>query len=272
MNTVRTSRPPLSQWRLAIRDLFEGILAYRVWSRLARMDIKQRYRRSVLGPFWITITMIVFITAIGPLYGTLLGIPSSEFLPYLSMGLIGWGLISTLILEGTTTFLGAEDLVRSVKLPFTVHVMRMLYRNLIMFVHNLLAFVPFMLYLHIRPEWEWLAAIPGVALILLAALPAGFLLGTLCARYRDMQQIVASLVQLSFFVTPIFWKPELLKGRAYLAEYNPFHLLLESVRGPIVGQIPPAATYVKILVVLAVLYAIATPFFVRYRRRLSFWV
>lgn len=272
MTPVLMRRARASQWRLALRDVVEGMRAHRVWSRLARMDIRQRYRRSVLGPFWITITMIVFIAAIGPLYGVLLGIPTSALLPYLAMGLISWGLVSTVILEGTTTFLGAEDLVRSVKLPFTVHVMRMLYRNLIIFAHNLLAFVPFMLYLHLKPEWQWLIAVPGVALILVAALPAAFLLGTVCARYRDMQQIVASLVQLSFFITPIFWKPELLKSHRYVADYNPFHLLLESVRGPVVGDIPDAVTYVKILVIIVVLYVVATPFFIRYRRRLSFWV
>lgn len=263
---------PKSQWQRAVADLVDGIRAHRVWSRLARMDIKQRYRRSVLGPFWITITMVIFIAAIGPLYGLLLGIASEEFLPYLSIGLITWGLISGVILEGTTTFLGAEDLVRSIKLPYAVHIFRMLYRNLIMFAHNLLAFVPFMLYLQVKPEWQWFAAIPGVVLILLAALPTAFLLGTLCARYRDLQQIIASLVQLSFFLTPIFWKPELLKGRPYLADYNPFHLLLETVRGPIVDGIPPPVTYIKILVVIAVLYLVAAPFFIRYRRRLSFWV
>ena len=87
-----------------------------------------------------------------------------------------------------------------------------------------------------------------------------------------MQQIIASLVQLSFFLTPIFWKPSLLKGRAYVADYNPFYLLLQSVRGPIVDGVPSAAVYLKILVIIVVLYAAATPFFVRYRRRLAFWV
>lgn len=262
----------MSQWRRAANDFADGIRAHQVWSRLARMDIRQRYRRSVLGPFWITITMVIFITAIGPLYSMLLGIGSKDFIPYLAMGLIAWGLISSVILEGATAFLGAEDLVRSVKLPYAVHIFRMLYRNLIMFAHNLLAFVPFMLYLRVVPEWQWFAAIPGVMLILIAALPTAFLLGTLCARYRDMQQIIASLVQLSFFLTPIFWKPELLKGRPYLADYNPFHLLIETVRAPIVDDIPPGSTYFKVVVVILFLYAIAAPFFVRYRRRLSFWV
>jgi len=261
-----------SQWRLAVTDLIEGLRAHRVWMLLANMDIKQRYRRSVIGPFWITIAMVIWILAIGPLYSHLLGVGSSEFIPYVAMGIITWGLISGVLLDGAGAFVAAENLVRSVKLPYTAHILRVLHRNLIIFLHNLLAFVPFMIFLQIRPHWTWLAAIPGVALILLAALPTAFLLGTLSARYRDMQQLIASIVQLVFFLTPIFWKASLLKDRIWLADYNPFQILLEVVRGPIVDGIPPTGVYLKVAVLLVLLYAGAAPFFVRYRRRLAFWV
>jgi ABC-type polysaccharide/polyol phosphate export permease len=263
---------PVPQWRLAVRDLVEGLRARRVWVLLARMDIKQRYRRSVIGPFWITITMIIWILAMGPLYSHLLGIGADKFIPYLAMGIITWGLLSGVLLDGAAAFVTAENLVRSVKLPYTVHILRVLQRNLIIFLHNLLAFVPFMLYLGIRPQWEWLMAIPGVALILLAALPTAFLLGTLSARYRDLQQMIASIVQLAFFLTPVFWHRDLLGSRAYLADYNPFHIMLEGVRHPIVAGVPPVDVYLRIAVVTLVLFLLAAPFFARYRRRLAFWI
>ena len=272
MNSPVTTLPDVSQWRMAARDVAEGLRAHRVWMMLARMDIRQRYRRSVLGPFWITITMIIWILAVGPLYGHLLGIGSNDFIPYVAMGIITWGLISGVLLDGAGAFVGAENLVRSVKLPYTVHIFRVLQRNLIIFAHNLLAFLPFMVFLGIWPKWTWLAAIPGVLLVLIAAVPTAFLLGTLSARYRDLQQIIASIVQLAFFMTPIFWKAELLKDRAYIADYNPFQMLLEGVRRPIVEGIPPAQTYLRIGVLIVVLYLVAAPFFVRYRRRLAFWV
>ena len=256
----------------AAKDLADGLRMHRVWTMLARMDIRQRYRRSILGPFWITIAMIVWILAIGPLYSRLLGIGSRDFIPYLAMGIITWGLLSGVILEGAAAFVGAEHLVRSMKLPYTVHVMRVLQRNLIVFAHNLLAFVPFMLWLGIRPQWHWLWALPGVVLIMLAALPTAFLLGTLSARFRDLQQMIASIVQLAFFITPIFWKPELLGAHAWVADWNPFQLMLEVVRRPIVEGLPPAVTYERIGLLLLLLCALATPFFIRYRRRLAFWV
>lgn len=272
MNSPGTALPDVSQWRMAARDVVEGLRAHRVWMMLARMDIRQRYRRSVLGPFWITITMIIWIVAVGPLYGHLLGIGSNDFIPYVAMGIITWGLISGVLLDGAGAFVGAENLVRSVKLPYTVHIFRVLQRNLIIFAHNLLAFLPFMVFLGIWPKWTWLAAIPGVLLVLIAAVPTAFLLGTLSARFRDLQQIIASIVQLAFFMTPIFWKAELLKDRAYIADYNPFQMLLEGVRRPIVEGIPPAQTYLRLGVLILVLYLVAAPFFVRYRRRLAFWV
>ena len=268
----RAALKPVSQWRMAVNDLVDGMKARRVWMMLAKMDIRQRYRRSVIGPFWITITMMIFILAMGPLYSHLLGLGTKEFIPYLAMGIITWGLISGVILDGAGAFVEAENLVRSVKLPYTVHILRVLQRNLVIFAHNLLAFVPFMLYLDIWPSWRWLLALPGVVFILLAALPTAFLLGTLSARYRDLQQMIASIVQLAFFMTPIFWKAELLKDRAYFADYNPFQMLLEGVRRPIVEGIPPASTYLKIFVLIAILYLAAAPFFARYRRRLAFWV
>ena len=272
MNPAAEALKSVPQWRMALRDLRDGLRAHRVWMMLARMDIRQRYRRSVIGPFWITITQVIWILAIGPLYSKLMGEEPRLFIPYLAMGIITWGLVSSLLIEGAAAFVSAENLVRSVKLPYTVHILRVLQRNLIVFAHNLLAFVPFMLYLRIWPQWEWLAAIPGLALIVLAALPTSFLLGTLSARYRDLQQIIASIVQLAFFVTPIFWRPELLGAHAWIAELNPFHLLLEVVRRPIVEGIPPWRTYAHVGILLLVLYLVCAPFFARYRRRLAFWV
>lgn len=272
MNDEVTPWKAVPQWRLALNDLVGGLKTHRVWRRLARMDIRQKYRRSVLGPFWITITMVVWVGAMGPLYSHLLGTSSNEFIPYLAMGIISWGLVSNLIIDGAGTFVDVENLVRSVKLPYTVHVLRMIYRNLLIFAHNLLAFVPFMIFLRIWPQWHWLMALPGVALVLIAAVPSAFLLGTLSVRFRDMQQIIGSIVQLSFFITPIFWRPEMLKDRGYLAEYNPFHILLEVIRRPVVTGIPPASTYIKAVVLILVLYLAAAPFFAHYRRRLAFWV
>jgi ABC-type polysaccharide/polyol phosphate export permease len=256
----------------AVHDVIEGVTNRAVWSALAWQDIRQRYRRSVIGPFWITLTMMITIAGMGPLYGTLLKMDLDSFVPYLALGIITWGLVSTLILDGCTCFTAVESVVRSVRLPLTLHVMRSIYRNVLMFCHNMVAYLPVMLYLGIAPHWIWLYAVGGVALVLVAALPASIILGIFCTRFRDMQPIVASFVQLAFFLTPIIWKPEALGSRAYLVDYNPLFLFMEMVRGPIYGVVPSARVYVSALVVTLVLYIIAFPMFARFRSRIAFWI
>ena len=154
-----------SRSRLAFADVVDGIRMYPVWSALGWQDIRQRYQRSVLGPFWITLTMMVTIAGMGPLYAALLRFDARDFIPYLALGLIAWGLISSVILDGCIAFTSADNMIRSVRLPMTMHVLRMIFRNVLIFFHNMVAFVPFAIYLGIAPTWLWFMAIPGIVLV-----------------------------------------------------------------------------------------------------------
>lgn len=262
----------VSRFHLALRDIIDGTRMYPVWGILAWQDIRQRYRRSVLGPFWITLTMIATIAGMGPLYAALLKIDARDFIPYLALGLIAWGLISSILLEGGMTFSAADSMIRSVRLPMSMHAYRMIGRNVLIFLHNVLAYVPFAIYLGIHPTWLWLMAVPGVVLIVIAAFPVAIILGIFCARFRDMQQIVASVVQLAFFLTPILWKPELLGNRAFIATYNPLYIFIDVVRGPIYGELPHASVYMGAGLIIVALYALAIPLLVRFRQRIAFWI
>ncbi len=261
-----------SRIQRGLGDFVEGVSRYEIWSTLAWQEIRKRYQRSLLGPFWITLTMLVMIGGMGPIYSILFRVDVHTFLPYLSLGIITWGLISPLILESCTVFQQSDKLIQSVRLPMTIYIAKMIYSNVLIFLHNILAFVPIMLVFSISPQWVWLMVIPGVLLIIIAAIPVGFILGPLCTRFRDLQPIVASLMQLLFFLTPIFWKASMLGPRQYLVNYNPFFLFVELVRGPVSGYIPSVKTYIGVGLVIVVLYAVALPVFARCRQRISFWV
>jgi ABC-type polysaccharide/polyol phosphate export permease len=272
MQTPSTVVTAATRTTLALKDIADGVRAYPIWSTLAWQDIRQRYRRSVLGPLWITLTMIVTIAGMGPLYAALFKVDAHEFIPYLALGIVSWGMISMLILEGCATFSGADGLIRSVRLPLTMHAFRMISRNLIIFGHNILAYLPFMVYLGIKPTLVWLMIIPGALLVVIAAFPVSIILGLFCARFRDMQQIVGSIVQLAFFLTPIFWKPEALGSRVAFAKYNPLFMFVDVVRGPIIGYVPGANVYIGVGLIIVFLYAAALPLFIRFRPRIAFWV
>lgn len=261
-----------SRLRLAFADVVEGVRRHEIWSTLAWQDIRKRYQRSILGPFWITLTMLVMIGGMGPIYAILFRVDVHEFLPYLALGIITWGLISPMILEGCMVFQQSQQMIQSVRLPMTTYIAKLIYTNVIIFLHNLVAFIPVMIFFAIRPEWTWLLAIPGLLLIIIASIPVVFILGPLCTRFRDLSPIVGSLMQVLFFLTPIFWQAKMLGPRQYLVNYNPFFLFVNLIRTPFSGGVPNLKTYIGVGLVTVVLYAIAIPVFTRCRSRIAFWV
>jgi lipopolysaccharide transport system permease protein len=118
-----------------------------------------------------------------------------------------------------------------------------------------------------------LMALPGLLLWAVDALALTLILGAFCARFRDIQPIVNSVMQIAFFMTPVIWKPSQLgaQGIARLA-FNPFFDLLEIVRGPILGSDIAGTTWLGALVYSTVLCSVSWAFFVRARGRVTFWV
>src|SRR5690242_4173728 len=120
----------------AIRDLNAGIRSAPLWTMLGWQEIRLRYRRSMLGPFWLTISAGVLIGGMGPLYGKLFGQDISTYFPHLAVSYILWMLISALINDSCTVFITAEGLIKQVPMPLTVHVFRMIWRNVLIFLHH----------------------------------------------------------------------------------------------------------------------------------------
>jgi lipopolysaccharide transport system permease protein len=264
--------PEVSATRLALSDFARAIALWRLWVSMGWQDIKQRYRRSLLGPFWLTLSMAIMIGALGFLYGQLFGIELSTYMPFLTLGFIIWGFISSTIIEGCTSLIAAEGYIRQVRLPFTLHVLRSVWRNLIMLAHNAVVFIPVVIIFQIWPGWSALLIIPGLALLLINAVWVTLLLGAVCARFRDIPPIAASLVQVAFFLTPIIWMPELLRERIMFAEANPFYHLVEMLRAPLLGTVPTMMTYTVVIGLTVAGWALTWLFFRRFRCRLAYWI
>ena len=269
LSSVRTER---SQLDLAIDDVVQGLRDFRIWWTRAKFDISQRYKRSVIGPFWLTITMAVYILGVGPVYGTLFKMDLHAYLPHLALGLVIWGLFTTILLDSCLAFSSQRNMLISTKMPYTVYIMRVVVRTAIIFLHNMVAVVPFLIYLKVPFTTQSLLFIPGLLLMLLVSLPCAYILSVLCTRFRDLQPIVASVIQLFFFLTPILWSPEHFDKNIAILRLNPFWWLMEIVRGPLLGDTPDAFTYSMVGVLLVLLVAIAVVLFVRFRRRLAFWI
>lgn len=253
-------------------DVISGLALWRLWIRLGWNDILQRYRRSMLGPFWLTASMAVMVVALGILYSELFATSVSDLLPFLCTGLLVWNLIASFLTEGGTLFTGSESYIKQIRLPYSVYVYRSGWSKVVIFAHNFIIYFGVLLYFQIWPGAVALLAIPGLIIVVLNGILANLYIGIVSARFRDVPQVIASVVQIVFFVTPIFWKPELLKGRTYLTDFNPFFHLLEIVRAPLLGNIPSLTSYFAVLIITLINFAIAAVFFSRFRSRISYWV
>ena len=261
-----------SQTALAFLDIVNGARASHLWGMLAWQDIRRRYRRSVLGPLWLTISMGVLVTALGTLYGTLLNANISEYVPFLALGFIFWSMISSLVSESCSAFISAEGVIKETDLPLSIHVYRVVWRNILILCHNGAIFIVVALVFSIWPGATGLLAIPGVALFCLNGIWVGFALGIICARFRDVRPIVASVMRIAFFLTPIIWMPKQLTGKAAFVDVNPFFHFLELVRGPLLGQVPGLVSWLVVSGITVGGWLATLMLLRRCRRRIAYWV
>lgn len=193
---------------LAIRDLREAANNWRLWTMLAWQDIRQRYRRTTLGPFWLTISMGISVAVISTVYGALLDRDLKYYIPYVSLGYIAWSFISGSLNDGTGTFVNGADIIKQTRLPLSLHVFRVVARLGIAFAHNFVIYLVVMVVFQLWPNWNLLWMFPGLLAFFVNGLWVVFILGMLSARFRDIPPIVHSLNHLLFLSTPIIWHVE----------------------------------------------------------------
>jgi len=292
-------------WARAVGDIREGFQQRELWSHLGWQDIKQRYRRSVIGPFWITISQGVISLGLGILYSTLWGLHVSTFLPYIATGFIVWTFISGCLSEGMETFITNEGLIKQIRAPLTVYMLRTVWRQTLMFAHNIIVVViigaifftslnhPYGLekgvcavdstsICHPGLGWYSLTAIPAFLLLALNACWITLLLGIISTRYRDIPQLINSLIQLLFYMTPIVWPIDQLYGagaRGDLGKWvvpvvhlNPFYHFVQILRAPLIGQAVNPWSWAVVGGITIVGWGLALVAMRNYRARVSYWV
>ena len=259
--------------RLALNDARDGLALWRLGLTLGWFDIRLRYRGSVLGPFWLTLSTGVMIGALGVLYSQLFKMELHDYLPFLALSLVLWNVLGSVVTDACGSFQQAEGMIRSQRMPFTLYAIRVITRNLLVLAHNVPVILVVYAAFNVWPGFPAWAAVPGLLLWVVDGMAACLLLGAVCARFRDIPPIVGSVMQIAFFVSPVIWKPELLKGtQAALLPLNPFYSLLEIVRAPLLGGTAGGQIWLSALGYSALLCGAAWLLFARVRGRLAFWV
>lgn len=259
-------------WRGAVADFVHAIRLAELWLTMGWYDVRQRYSRSVFGPFWVTISLAVFVAGLGITYAALFRVPVVAYLPYVTVGMVLWSLITALLNEGAATFTAATAAIKQMPAPIGIHVLRVVWRNLIILAHNAVIVLVVLAACSVRPGWEGLAAVPGLALLLLNGIGWSVTLGLIGARFRDMMPLVANATQMLLFVTPVLWRAQDLGERRALAEFNPLFHLIEIVRAPLLGGGVPVESFAVALVVTVLNLGLALALYTRLRWRVAYWL
>lgn len=276
MTTVSAANRAPSQrtWRLdsAINDLIEGVRHWELWSTLGWLDIRQRYRRSVVGPFWLTLSMGMMIGGLAYLYAGMFGQKLDDYLPYVALGMIVFNLISTMVTDGSMSYIWYGPVIVQLRAPLSIYIYRMVWRNLLIFFHNIVIFVLVCIFVKSKLGWNSFLAIPGLLLVVSIGTWISLLLAGLCARFRDVPPIISSVMQIAFFLTPVFWTPTSMPGRELFVHLNPFYYLVEIVRMPLLGETPPLFVWLGAIGLNCVAALLAILFLARCRHRIAYWV
>lgn len=258
----------------AAEDLLDGLKRWDVFARLGWYEVKRRYKRTIIGPLWGTLNLSVFILALGTVGGGLLNRNFSDYLPFLATGMILWVMVSTIIAESSTLFISSHSLFRQMRFSYSILAYALVWRNFVVFLHNLAAyFLVFAITVPHLITWSTLLAIPGMFILLLNAVWAALLLGMICLRFRDLQQLIATFLQIGIFVTPVFWPPESLSGfrRLIFVDLNPIYSLMEVVRAPLLGTVASSQVYWTAAAITVIGWTVTFIFFRTFRKRIAYW-
>ncbi len=251
-----------------------GLGLWRVWLLLGWQDLRLRYRRSVIGPLWITLSMATMVYTMGFLYAKLFKVDLSVYYPYIAGGMITWNFIAMNIAESTEVLFQHANFIKQIKLPYTIYILRLLTRNTLIFLHNTLVIVPIIVIFHVNISLaSLLVFILNIALLNLCGFSYLFIVSLLGTRFQDVKPIITSIVQIFFLLTPVMWMPHMIPERySFFTLFNPFYQMVTLVRQPMIGQIPDLFTYVYMLCFTLAGFLLMFLLLWRCRHRIAFWV
>ncbi len=258
---------------LALRDLRAGIGDVALWGRLGARELARRYRRTLLGPLWGSARVGIFVMALG-LVGSRLMPGSGEFyVPYVAAGMVIW----TFLLETTTAytmlFTSRGQLIRQIKLPYSLLVCIALWRHVLIMFHHVVIVAIAMAVYGVPLTAATPLALVGLVALIAVMLPWGIVVAIACARFRDLQPLIASILQIAFFVTPVFWLPsQLASGASLIVGFNPAYYFIEIVRAPLLGAAPDPVCWIVVPVLIVLAWAVAIALLARTRHRIAFWL
>ena len=217
--------------RALLGDIVDGARRYDVWKAFAWEETKQRFNRSVLGLAWIAVSFLIFVLAIALFFRGF----TAEHVAHVAIGLAIYQFLVGIMQDGCTVFVQANGWIRSSRLPYSIYIFKSIARSLFPFLIHAVVIAVLLPFMGWRPSWENLLAIPIFALFLFNGIWVQYLMGILCARWRDINHLTTAIARLLFFTTPILWRYEDTDSvRRLVADFNPFTHFVQVFRATLV--------------------------------------
>ncbi len=248
---------------------------WQYWFYASWFKIAVRYRKTMLGPIWLLVGPLMFITMLGLLFSVIMNVELAVFVPHLAFGIIVWSLMTSLMNSGTNVvFHNRPQMIHSGTKLLDL-VMVNLFNSLLQFAHHILVAVG--VYFVFRWALTPYAFVSIIGLIFLIAngFWYGVVFGILGARYRDISEIISALMGVMFFITPIIWMPEAEGRGGILGPYlslNPFHHFLELIRAPILGTPIAPLSWIVVITITVLGLTAAYIFNARFAKQLPTWL
>jgi ABC-type polysaccharide/polyol phosphate export permease len=254
-------------------DIAEGIANWRIWHLIGSADLRQRYVRSRLGQFWLTLSTGILIGSLGLVWSLLWNVPVSEMMPYLAVSIVLWNVFVGIIGDATTVFVKNGRYFINQKMSFATAINGLVYQHALVLLHNAVIVVLVFIFFQKPVGLQALLAIPGLCLAGLTAFWLSYVVAIICTRYRDLGQVVSSILQIAFFVTPVLWKVKFIP-EAYreLVLLNPFAIYLSIIRDPILGEPMTLEPWLIAASITVVGFLLTLPLIGRYQSRIVYWL
>lgn len=224
----------LKNYNLGIKDFKKAFFHFSQWCYLGFQDIRMRYRRSLLGPWWVTLSNLIMIAVLGILWSSLLKKPLSEFLPFFAIGYIIWQWISAIFFEATQGFVPFKVIMTQVNLPLCSYILRINFRQIIILAHNIIVIGLALIYANQSISFiNFFVSLFGLFTLACNLFFLSIIIIIFCTRFQDMAKVFETFIQIAFFFTPILWSPSLLEGNyLFFIDFNIFYHWIEAIRVP----------------------------------------
>lgn len=262
-----------SPFIIAIDDIAKGWEKRQLWLALAWDDIRLKYKRSVLGPMWITLGTGFFISILSVIWTELMAKKASVFVPWFAVGIITWQFISSIVTEGSATFFRVSSIIHNIAMPLSIHIFRSVTGHIINYLHNCAIIIVVLLIFPAHDLYTLALIVPGMFILIAAATATSIIFGLLGARFRDFSHAVSMFMKPVFFMTPVIWMPDMLSGgRAALAKLNPFAHYLAIIREPLIGKAPTVENYIVTIALTLLLILVSLILLGKYKNKVPYWV